>query len=126
MNLKLFFVLLSITIVSASCKKNGTGGQANIVAFPKHHDKPIKGATLFIKFGTKAQPSDPQNDYDLKIDGLSREDHVHANGMLYGTYYLYAVGFDSSIMMPVKGGIAVKVRRSERTKEVDVDVPVTE
>ncbi len=33
-----------------SCKKNGQGGDAAIAAFPQHHGKPIKGATLYVKF----------------------------------------------------------------------------
>ena len=110
----------------ASCKKGDTGGDATIVAHIKHHSTPIKGATLYVKFDADELPSNPTSDYDLKIVGESAEDHIHVEGLRYGKYYLYAEGFDSTIMLPVKGGVGVKLKWGQRKKEVDFDVPVTE
>jgi hypothetical protein len=39
---------------------------------------------------------------------------------------LYAVGYDSAISLPVKGGVGVTIKNSEKKKEFDIDVPVTE
>ena len=120
-------IILIIAVVAlASCKKNSQGGDAEIAAFPQHHGKPIKGCTLYVKFGAKDLPNDPTNNYSLKIVGEENEDHVHVENLRYGKYYLYAVGFDSSIMQTVSGGIAAKIKWGERKKEIDVNVPVTE
>ena len=110
----------------AACKKNGTGGDATIAAMPAHHGKMIKGATVFIKFKATELPSSPETNYDLKVVGDAKEDHVHIEGMLPGNYFLYAVGYDSAISLPVKGGVAVTIKNSEKKKEIDVEIPVTE
>jgi hypothetical protein len=121
------YVIVSFIIaVSLSCKKNNTGGQANVVAFPQHHSKPIYGATAYVKFGAKDLPPDPVNNFDLKVVGQGNEEQIHINGLRYGYYYLYAVGYDSSIKLPVTGGIAVHIKWSDRKKELDIQVPVTE
>lgn len=125
--MKTKFIILTLACASLfACKKNGTGGDAEIAAFPRHHGKDIKGATLYIKFKSESQPSDPTNNYDLKIVGSPKENHIHVEGLLPGTYYLYATGFDSTIMLPVTGGIAAKIKHKERKEELDIEVPVTE
>src|SRR3954465_10262114 len=93
---KLLFAATVLNLV-ASCKKNGTGGDATIVAFPEHHGRAIKGATMYVKFNAKDLPADPTNNYDLKIQGEAKEDHIHIENLLPGNYYLYAVGYDSTI-----------------------------
>lgn len=125
-NILRFSALIFAVAVIASCKKGDTGGDATIAASPKHHGTHIKGATLYIKFDATDLPSNPSTNYDLKIVGESDEDHIHVGGLRYGKYYLYVEGFDSTNMMPVKGGVAVKIKWSERKKVIDVDVPVTE
>ena len=119
-------IIILWSIITFSCKKNETGGDATIAAFPKHHSKSVKGATMYVKFGTEELPSNPTTNYDLKIVGESNEDHVHIEGLRYGKYYLYAEGYDSSISAIVKGGVAAKIKWSERKEEMDIDVPVTE
>lgn len=119
-------VLMIFALVCFSCKKNDTGGDATIVAFPQHHGKAIKGATMYVKFGATELPSNPTANSDLKVVGDPNEDHVHVENLRYGKYYLYAVGYDSTIMQTVTGGLAVVIKWSERKSETDVDVPVTE
>ncbi len=111
---------------AVSCKKAGTGGDAVIVADIKHHETPIKGATLYVKYNAEDLPSDPTNNYDLKIVGDAKEDHIHIEGLKWGKYYLYAVGFDSTISKPVIGGIGHKIKWSNRKAEIDLAVPVAE
>src|SRR5687767_1250607 len=121
------FSLLAIVIAAAgSCKKGDTGGDATIDAIPMHHSTRIKGATLYIKFDAKELPANPTSDYDMKLVGANDEDHILAEGLRYGHYYLYCEGFDSTIMAPVKGGVAVKIKWGQRKDEIDVTVPVTE
>jgi len=123
---KITLVAAVLATTFAACKKNGTGGDATIAAMPGHHGKMIKGATVFVKFKATELPSNPETNYDLKIVGDAKEDHVHIEGMLPGNYFLYAVGYDSTISLPVKGGVAVTIKNSEKKKEIDVDIPVTE
>ena len=123
--IKLSTIVIAI-ITILSCKKSSTGGDATIVAFQAHHGKAVKGATVYVKFKAADLPSDPTNNYDLKIVGEPNEDHVHIEGLRYGTYYLYAVGYDSMITQTVKGGISAKIKWSERKQEIDINIPVTE
>ena len=50
--------------------------------------------------------------------------HVHFEGLVKGDYYIYAVGFDSTINEPVRGGLSVKI--TSKSGEKNVDIPVTE
>lgn len=117
--------LFSLLIFS-SCKKEGTGGEATIVAFPKHHEKTIKGATVYVKFGTKEFSGKNASDYDLTVTGEPEEDHVHIEELKWGDYYLYASGYDSSIARVVTGGVPITIKRSEKKEEIVVQIPVSE
>lgn len=119
-------IVIAVSIVIVSCKKNNTGGQCRVAAFPEHHGKSIYGATVYVKFGAKDMPSNPTTNYDLKIEGEANEEHVHIENLRYGHYFLYSVGYDSSIAQTVTGGIALKIKWKERKQELDVKVPVTE
>lgn len=121
------YIILGIfVLVFNSCKKSGTGGDATVVAFPKHHGKAIKGATIYIKFKTNDMPSDILTNYDLKIVGDPNEDHIHIHGLRYGKYYLYAVGYDPDIAMQVTGGVPLTIKWKKRKKEIDIDIALTE
>ena len=110
----------------AACTKAGLGGNAEIVAFPQHHGKAIKGATGYIKFNSSEAPASLQS-YDLvATPKAGMPDHVHFENLQPGDYYIYMVGYDSAIQQVVRGGIPYTLSRSDRNGEVDVDVPVTE
>src|SRR4051812_43509660 len=99
----LFFILIFTILLSHSaCKKNDTGGKAEIHALIYHHDTPIMASTLYVKFDMQTQPSDPTENYDLKIEGEDDDNHVHVENMRPGDYYLYAVGYDSIAQQTVK------------------------
>jgi hypothetical protein len=123
---KILAAILVCTLAFTSCKKNDTGGKATLVAFPAHHSQAVKGATIYVKFDAEDYSSDMTTNYDLKITGEANENHVHIEGLRYGKYYLYAVGYDSTIMQTVTGGIGVKIKWSDRKEEMVVNVPVTE
>lgn len=119
-------IILTTIVCNVACKKNNTGGQCEVAALPEHHGKSIYGATVYVKFGAKDLPSNPTTNYDLKIEGEPNEEHVHIEGLRYGNYFLYSVGYDSTISQVVTGGIAIKIKWKERKQEIDVKVPVTE
>ncbi|MBX7109073.1 MAG: hypothetical protein K1X61_10540 [Chitinophagales bacterium] len=111
----------------SSCSKEGLGGEATIAAFPKHHEKPIPNTTIYIKYGAKDFPGTDVSVYDdAKIaEAEAGEDpHAHFENLKKGDYYLYGVGFDSSINQVVTGGIPVEIK--EKSGETDIVVPVTE
>ena len=124
-------IILSLLKIITSCCKPGTGGEATIVAFPQHHGRSIINHmgypdTVYVKFNAKDLPGTKPSDYNTYFIGEGREDHVHLKGLHCGSYYLYAVGYDSSINQRVTGGIAIKISHKDRKHEIDLNVPVTE
>ncbi len=127
--MKKIFLLSSLfvsTLFFVSCKKAGLNGNATIVAFPKHHGKAIYGATVYVKFNTKDSPGSSSSSYDATFIGEAKEDHVHLEELKQGNYYVFAVGYDSAIRLPVYGGQAITIKRKDRSKEQDVDIAVVE
>ena len=126
----LLLVFLAITlVVSSSCVKEGSGGNAKIAIWVKHHDKLIPAATVYIKYGTNDFPGDEVSLYDdAEVCGTTGEDegHTHFHDLNRGNYYLYAVGYDSASAQTVKGGIPLTIKKADQDGETDVDVPVTE
>lgn len=129
--MRLNYVLLSSALVIAagatSCKKNGVGGEAEIGCHVKHHSTLIPGARIYIKYGAKEFPGKDVSVYDdNKVSGTVGESkaHTHFTNLLRGNYYLYSVGYDSSISKTVTGGIPVEIKDSH--EHLEVDVPVTE
>lgn len=114
----------SVALIS-SCKKDDTGGDAEIHAKIFHGSTPMIGTTtLYVKFGAETEPSEPTTNYDLKLTGEADDNHVHVEGLRPGSYYLYAEAFDSTLMVPVKGGVATTIKWGERKKMKEVEVQV--
>lgn len=123
----LFIALLIIAFAFTSCSKPGLGGEATIAAFPKHHDTPIPNTTIYIKYDAKEFPGTDVSVYDdaqVAEPHAGGDPHAHFEGLKKGDYYLYGVGFDSSINQIVTGGIPVEI--TEKAGEIEIVVPVTE
>lgn len=123
--MKRISLVMLLCIVLVSCKKNGTGGNAFVLAKSTHHDKLIPYATIYIKYGAKDFPGTSTSNYSNSIttgaDGI-----VRFSDLRYGDYYFYSVGFDSSIMQSVTGGDHLQIKWSDRKKTISFIVPVTE
>ena len=115
-------ILLLSTVGITSCKKNDTGGKASLHVMVYHHSTPIINPVIYVKFGTQSKPGDPIVNYDLKVEGEVGENHVHIEDLRMGEYYLYAIGYDSIAKMPVAGGIAAKIKWSERKERKSLDL----
>ncbi len=124
--IKLIALVLLAMLAIQSCKKPGLGGDATVVAFPKHHGKAIYGATVFVKFDTQDSPGSSTSSYDATFEGKADEDNVKISGLKQGKYYLYAIGYDSSISAPVYGGQSINIKRKDRKDEQNLDIAVTE
>jgi hypothetical protein len=118
-------------ITFVSCKKNGLGGEATIVVFMKHHGNIIKNHagypdTIFIKFKAVDLPGTTPDKFDTYFVGNVGEDNIHCKGLRAGEYFLFGVGMDSTGPYRVKGGAAIKIAWSQRKKEIDTDLAVSE
>ncbi|MCW3077826.1 MAG: hypothetical protein JWO32_2435 [Bacteroidetes bacterium] len=126
-----FIALLVTFIFFSSCKKNGLGGDATVVVFLKHHGRIIKNHigypdTVFVKFKATDLPGTTPDKFDTYFVGEEGEDHIHCVGLKPGKYYFYGVGMDSAGPYRVNGGVAIKISWSQRKKEIDTDLAVSE
>lgn len=119
--------LLSLTVISmllfVSCGKEGPGGKAAINGMVKHHSTPIPGAVVYIKYGVTESPGTDITYYDASVTADAHA-HYEFPDLKRGDYFLFGVGFDSTIAQPVYGGIPVEIK--SKTETVTADVPVTE
>ena len=120
------FSLFVVVLMIAACTKEGIDGDATVVVSPAHHEDHIPGATIYVKFDAEELPGTNPSDFDHIVVGVPNEDHVHIEGLKWGNYFFYAVGFDSAISEVVSGGVQLKIKRKERKDEIELDVPVTE
>jgi hypothetical protein len=127
----LFFILGAFLLSIHSCNKPGTGGNATLVVFPQHNGNAIKNHagypdTVFLKFNVKELPGLHAGDYDTYFTGNKGEDHVNCTGLKAGQYYLFAVGYDSTILSKVAGGMSYKLKYKDRKGETNVNLAVIE
>lgn len=119
-------VCLALTATMAlgisGCKKEGIGGNAEVAFHVKHHETVIPFAKVYIKYGTKEFPGTDLSLYDDSTL-TDAEAHGHFHGLVKGDYYVYGVGYDSSISDVVVGGIPVQLKAKQ---VLEIDVPVTE
>jgi hypothetical protein len=116
----LFFVPLALALTS--CKKEGIGGSSTIATMAKHHSTPIPYAKVYLKYNAQESPGTDVTAYDDSLT-TDAEGHGHFEELEKGDYYVYGVGYDSSITAVVTGGVPVKLKKGEEAETV---VPVTE
>lgn len=125
------FIIISVFL---ACKKNdacvgGSGGSVTLVAYPQHHSKPILNQmnhldSAYVKYNTQDLPGTKASSYDAILVGEANEDHVHIPSLKCGKYYIYMVGYDTTIHLRVAGGTPIEITQS--TGEKIITVPVTE
>lgn len=118
--------LISISVFSLvtfnSCYKEGIGGKSSINGFVSHHSHHVPNAIVYIKYGAVEFPGTDISKYDASVtaDGSA---HYEIKDLRKGEYYLYAVGYDNSIMETVSGGTGIKLKYNKATSS---DIPVVE
>jgi hypothetical protein len=119
----LLSLIISVLFLLVACKKNTVGGNAVVKGTVAHHSKSIANARVYVKYGTNDFPGadTTKYDYTFMVDNTG----TFSQNFFKGNYYLYAIGFDYSIVPPftVKGGIPVTLRTNE---ELDKTIAVTE
>ncbi|MCS6991924.1 MAG: hypothetical protein NZL95_08695 [Chitinophagales bacterium] len=132
-NISLAFVLGTAAVLAcSSCRERceaGLGGNVTLVAYAKHHGKPIFGTeqwpdSALIKFNASELPGVNASDYDLVVVGKAGDDFVRIEGLKCGNYYVFMTGFDANFNARVVGGIPVTI--AQESGELHLDVPVTE
>jgi hypothetical protein len=124
------YILLALFAFSvfefSACCKGGSGGAATLDCSVLHHAKPIPAATVYIKYNATEFPGTDVSAYSAHVTASASSNTVKFDGLHCGDYYLYGVGFDSSIGQPVTGGVHIQIKYSDRKKEQSETVPVTE
>lgn len=100
------------TMTFQGCKTEGFDGDGSISGRVAHHGLKIPDATVYIKFHATELPSTNVSDFDASVQSDSNGDYT-ISSLKKGKYYLYAVGYDSSISQVVRGGLAVSLKNGE-------------
>ena len=120
-------LLLSLIMALVfSCRRNGVGGDADLNLEIVHHNAAITNATAFVSFDAIEMPTNPESDFDLKVQGNADNNRIKIEGLRAGQYYIYVVGYDGGISQTVKGGVPVEIKWKERKSEMTRTVPITE
>ena len=122
----LYYFFLIIPFLLNSCCKGGSGGKATLNCSVFHHIKPIPGATVYIKYNATEFPGADPSSYSDHQTASGASNSVTFTGLNCGDYFLYGVGFDSSLMVPVTGGIHFQIKYSDRKHTESTNIPITE
>src|SRR5207249_1641346 len=103
-------LLVAMFVFTISCKKAGLAGDNTVVAYPQHHGKSIFSHstpnfrdTVYVKFNAVELSGTKPSDFDKAFIGEVGEEHVHIHGLQKGKYFLYGVGWDTTISQRVSG-----------------------
>ncbi len=107
-----------------SCRREGQTGELKLTVNPKHHDLKLKGATIYVRYGATDLPGTSPTDFDLKVESAADAEFVTIEKLRNGDYFLYGIGYDSTISQTVSGGIHIKLKG--KTGETITDLPLTE
>lgn len=118
--------ILVLSLLSPSCKKNTSGGKAEVHVHVTHQGLPIYHANAYVKFGSSTAPANPTKDYDLMAHGEETDNHVHVEGLRPGTYYLTAVGVNTLTGKTVQGGTSVEIKWKDRKNTLDLEIATVE
>jgi hypothetical protein len=80
---------------------------------------------VYIKYNAKEFPGPELSQYDDRITtGTSGPSYgfTTVQNLLKGDYYLYAIGYDSSLSATVTGGFHVKLRHAREKVVRDLNV----
>ena len=124
----LFFIMLTVILIGVmySCCKAGTGGKASIVCHVKNTNTGAgsNNSTVYIYYGSSKPPASLDK-FDAHQSTGVNSSTVTFTGMKCGTYYLYAIGYDSLVSLPLKGGGPFSLRHSNRNKTENATISVS-
>ena len=120
----LFLGLIISFGILVGCTKAGTGGKATVNGHVKHHETTIPGSMVYVKYGAVEFPGSDVSTYDESTLASSGDGHYEFKELNKGNYYIYGVGYDSTISESVVGGTPIKIKK--KTESIEMNVPVAE
>lgn len=100
-----------------ACCKAGSGGNATVnVSVYDANSHPIQNVTVYVKYGQSTAPSATTSGYDDHKQSSGYGNTVSFTGLKCGTYYFYAIGYDSAVKLPITGGGPYSLKHSNRNK----------
>ncbi|MDO9186308.1 MAG: hypothetical protein Q7W13_09880 [Bacteroidia bacterium] len=129
--MRFFFKFYKITLISisvfsvfafSSCYKEGSGGKSGVNGNVSHHGHLVANAIVYIKYDAVEFPGADVSKYNASVTA-DANGHYEFKDLRKGVYYLYAVGYDNSIMETVTGGTGIKLKYNKATSS---DIPVLE
>ncbi|MBW7915049.1 MAG: hypothetical protein H3C54_15395 [Taibaiella sp.] len=125
-------LLAALALTVASCSKDGekiadcrTCGEMKIIVDLKHHNKMIDSGMVYIKYNT----TDKATTYDDSAVVVRTPTAVYEATFYqkkFGSYYVFAKGFDKSLQQTVEGGVPVAISNDYAQTGYVLTVPVTE
>lgn len=110
--------------VSVQChKKTVDMGNASLSGAVMHHNDSIPNAKVYLKINALEFPGTFSGLYDDSLVCHEWQGYNFSH-LKKGNYYLYSIGYDSSIHAPVSGGLPVKI--DVAGKNIHIDIAVTE
>lgn len=101
----------------------GRTGNLTLVTRMVHHQRPIVGCRVFIKFNALEFPGEDTTKYDFAFSANAQSAYASVDSLACGDYYVYAIGIDS--MLPptnwvCKGGLPYRTTLSAGTDSINV------
>ena len=125
MNKYSIYPLVLLLLIFASCRKNGTGGKAQVTGFVVYNGIRIPSAVVYIKYGaTQSAGTDPIS-YDSQQTADAQGNFTFA-GLFEGNYYLYTKAYyidpSTGYQTNVSGGIEVPIPHQKSSVNYDIAV----
>ena len=126
MNKYKLYSVFFLFLIFIGCKKEGTGGKAQITGFVVYNNARIANAVIYIKYGASTSPGSNPALYDSQQTADSQGNFTFGS-MVTGNYYLYAIGHytnpnNFSGPINVSGGTPVNVPHTKSTVNYDIAV----
>ena len=116
--------ILALAALAVACEPEpGPGGKAEIRGVAAHHATVIPATRVFIKYDANESPGTLSSLYDDSTVAGS-DGRFDFSELQRGVYYLYGIGWDSTIDQEVRAGMPVVL--TEKNEIEDVILPVTE
>lgn len=126
MNKYKIYSVFFLFLIFISCKKEGTGGKAQISGFVAYNGTRITDAIVYIKYGATTSPGTDPTFYDSQ-QTVSATGAFSFGSLVTGNYYLYAIGHYAKPNLGyvnVTGGTAANIPHTKST--VNYDIAVTQ
>ncbi|HKC68037.1 MAG TPA: hypothetical protein VKG26_07385 [Bacteroidia bacterium] len=119
-NYKIYSVLF-LFLIFIGCKKEGTGGKAQISGFVIYNGTKLPGSIVYIKYGATTFPGTDPTSYDSQQTADSQGNFVFGS-MVTGNYWLFATGYYSTSLgfKNVTGNTSVNIPHTKSNVNYDI------